>query len=163
MITTVEWCGPDSAVGLPSSGEQSYFALSSEWVTIHEELDDLLDFVSDMEPHPALIAWCDLRDVLGGHFYQHPLGFSASVGVLLFLNGPASLSHPSVYYYGLGDNIRTCCLGVLQGSRLVSYPRFVDVRFMVRSVRQAGQDRSPTSCRDVVWCGAVRCNGYSWG
>ena len=101
-------------------------------MTIHEELDDLLDFASDMEPHPALIAWCDLRDVLGGHFYQRPLG------VLLFLNGPASLSHPSVYYYGFGVNIWTCCLGVLQVLRLVSYPRFVDVWFMVRSVRQAG-------------------------
>ena len=62
VITTVEWCGPDSAVGLPSSGEQRYLALSSECVTIHEEVDDLLDFASDMEPHPALIAWCDLRD-----------------------------------------------------------------------------------------------------
>ena len=48
-------------------------------MTIHEELDDLLDFASDMEPHPALIAWCDLRDVLGGHFYRRPLGFTAFV------------------------------------------------------------------------------------
>ena len=96
-------------------------------MTIHEELDDLLDFASDMEPHPALIAWCDLRDVLGGHFYQRPLGVTASVGVLLFLNGPASLSHPSVYYYGFGVNIWTCCLGVLQGLRLASHPCFVAV------------------------------------
>ncbi len=57
----------------PSLGMETNFPSSKEWRLIHTELEGMLGFASAMEPHPALIAWCILRDVLA-RFSSVPFG-----------------------------------------------------------------------------------------